>query len=104
MTSLFSYLITLLGGIFWLIRLVIAIAYTMSEDIGIQPINFNVEIIILFITVFCMILIIKRNIIGALAYFITYGLYFGTDLYNGIVEIIKNEQIQLESGISHFYH
>lgn len=99
MTSLFSYLITMIGGIFWLLRLVIAITYTMSVDIGIEPINFNIEIILLFVTLFCMIFIIKRNIIGALVYFVAYGWYFGQDLYNGIVNI-NNGQTALVDYVS----
>lgn len=91
MTSLFSYLITMFGGIFWLIRLVIAVAYTMSADIGIEPLDFNIEVTLLFVTLFCMIFIIKRNIIGALVYFVAYGLYFGTDLFNGITNIINGQ-------------
>ncbi len=91
MTSLFSYLITMFGGIFWLIRLVIAVAYTMSADIGIEPLDFNIEVTLLFVTLFCMIFIIKRNIIGALVYFVGYGLYFGTDLINGITNIINGQ-------------
>ncbi|MBQ3145337.1 MAG: hypothetical protein IJB90_01980 [Clostridia bacterium] len=91
MTSLFSYLITMFGGIFWLIRLVIAVAYTMSADIGIEPLDFNIEVTLLFVTLFCMIFIVKRNIIGALVYFVGYGLYFGTDLFNGITNISNGQ-------------
>lgn len=91
MTSLFSYLITMFAGIFWLIRVVISIAYTMEADIGIEPLDFNIEIILLFFTLVCMIFIIKRNIIGALMYFVSYGLYFGTDLYNGIINIMDGQ-------------
>ncbi len=91
MTSLFSYLITMFGGLYWLFRLIIAITYTLSIDIGIEPLNFNIEVVLLFVTLFCMILIIKRNLIGALIYFISYGLYFGTDLYNGVINIMNGE-------------
>lgn len=91
MTSLFSYLITMFAGIFWLIRVVIAITYTMDADIGIEPLDFNIEIILLFFTLVCMIFIVKRNIIGALMYFVSYGLYFGTDLYNGIINIMDGQ-------------
>lgn len=101
MTSLFSYLITMFGGIFWLIRLVIAVAYTMSADIGIEPLDFNIEVILLFVTLFCMIFIVKRNIIGALVYFVAYGLYFGTDLFNGITNI-SNGQTELVDYASLF--
>lgn len=91
MTSLFSYLITMFGGMFWLFRVIVATTYTMSIDFGIAPLDINIEVILLFVTLFCLILIIKRNIIGALIYFVSYGLYFGTDLYNGIINIINGQ-------------
>ena len=91
MTSMFSILITIFGGMFWLFRLVVATTYTMSIDFGIAPLDINIEIVLLFVTLFCMILIIKRSIIGALIYFVSYGLYFGTDLYNGIINIMNGQ-------------
>ncbi len=93
MTSMFSYLITMFGGIFWLVRVVVAIAYSMDINFPITPLNFNTEIILLFITLICMIFIIKRNIIGALVYFVAYGLYFGTDVYNEVMNIINGQPI-----------
>ena len=93
MTSMFSYLITMFGAMFWLFRAVVAVTYTMSIDFGIVPINITTEIILLFVTLICMILIVKRNIIGALAYFVGYGLYFGTDLYNGIINITNGQAV-----------
>lgn len=56
--------------------------------------DFNVEVGLLFVTLFCLVFIIKRNIIGALVYFVSYGLYFGADLFNGITNII-NEQAEV---------
>ncbi len=91
MTSLFSYLITMFAGIFWILRIIIAITYNLGIDIGITPLNFNIEIILLFVTLFCMVFIIKRNIFGALIYFVCYALYFGADLYNGIIKIMNGE-------------
>ena len=99
MTSLFSYLVTIFGGMYWLFRVIISITYTMDVDIGIEPLNYNIEIILLFVTLFCMILIIKRNIFGALIYFICYGLYFGTDVYNSITNII-NGQIDIAGYVN----
>ena len=93
MTSMFSYLITMFGGLFWLLRLVIALADTMSWNFPIQPLNLIVEIILLFVTLICMIFIVKRNIIGALVYFLAYGFYFGTDVYNEVMNIINGQPI-----------
>lgn len=88
---MFSYLITMFGGLFWLLRVVVAITYSVDVNFPITPLNFNTEIILLFLTLFCMIFIIKRNIVGALVYFVGYGFYFGTDLYNGVLNIINNQ-------------
>lgn len=93
MTSMFSLLITMFGGMFWLLRVVVAITYSMSIDFPITPLNFTTEIILLFVTLICMVFIVKRNIIGALVYFVVYGLYFGTDLYNNVTNIINGQAI-----------
>ena len=93
MTSLFSYMITTFGGLFWLLRLVVAITYTLEVDFPIVPLDFNTEIILLFVTIIAMVLIIKRNIIGALVYFVAYGLYFGNDLYNNVINIINGQAL-----------
>ena len=91
MISLFSYLITMFAGLFWLGRVVITVCYTLGTDIGITPLNYTVEIILLFVTLICLIFIVKRKIFGALIYFVCYGLYFGDDLYQGILKIIDGQ-------------
>ena len=91
MTSLFSYMITTFGGLFWLLRVVVAITYTLGVDFLIVPLDFNTEIILLFVTIIAMVLIIKRNIIGALIYFVAYGWYFGNDLYNNVINIVNGQ-------------
>ena len=93
MTSVFSYLITMIGGIFWLFRAVVAVTYTLGVEFPIVPLDFNAEIILLFITIIAMVLIMKRNIIGALVYFVAYGWYFGNDLYNNVMNIINGQPI-----------
>lgn len=91
MTSTYSYLITMFAGMFWLLRVIVATTYSMSIEFPILPSDFTTEVILLFVTLFCMIFIIKRKIIGALVYFVAQGLYFGTDLYNGIISITNGE-------------
>ena len=82
--GLFSYLITMFAALFWVFRVVVAFTYSIGTNFIAVPIDFTTEVIILFITMFSFIFIIKRNIIGALVYFVCYGWYFGTYLYNGI--------------------
>lgn len=104
MTSLFSYLITIFGGAFWLFRVIVAFTYSIEVDFPIVPIDFNTEIVLLFITVIAMVLIIKRNLIGALIYFVTYGWYFGNDLYNIAINIMngQNQGIDYLSALVSF--
>jgi len=89
MFSLFSYLITFLGVLFWFFRAIVCLQATRQIDFIIVPLNLNLEIALLFATVPCFILIFKRNLIGATVYFGMYGAYFGTALY-GAYEAYMN--------------
>lgn len=90
MTTLFSYLLTFLGIIFWCFRVIATLLYELDVEFFSVPINETLEIIVLFATLPCLLLVIKRNIIGAAAYFGIYGAYFGTALYNQINGIQTN--------------
>ncbi len=86
MTSLFSYLLTFFAIIFWIFRVIVAILFQLDIEFFATPLNITTEIIILFATLPCLILVIKRNIVGAAAYLGIYGSYFGTALYNAFIE------------------
>jgi len=86
MISLFSYLLTFIDVIFWALRVVATLMAQMELSFPITPININTEIIILFVTIPCMLLVLKRNIIGAAVYFAMYGVYFGDALYKTFIE------------------
>lgn len=85
MTSLFSYLLTFLGVIFWVFRAITTVLYQLDVDFFATPINVNFEIFILFATLPCILLVIRRNIIGAAMYLALYVTYFGTALYEVII-------------------
>lgn len=85
MTSLFSYLLTFFGIAFWFFRAIATVLYQLDFDFFATPLNTNVEIAVLFATLPCIILVVKRNIVGAAAYFGIYAAYFGTALYEAIV-------------------
>ena len=87
MTSLFSYLLTFLGVVFWFFRAITTVLYQLDQEFFATPLNVNLEILILFATLPCIILVIKRNIVGAAAYLGIYAAYFGTALYEAIVEM-----------------
>jgi hypothetical protein len=87
MMSLFSYLITIFDVVFWFFRAIVCLLASMKVEFPCQPINLTAEIVLLFATLPCMILIFKRNAIGVTIYFGIYGAYFGTGLYNAFMEI-----------------
>ena len=85
MTSLFSFLITFMSILFWFLRAICTLMYQMSQEFFCEPLNVTLEIVILFATLPCLLLTIKRSIIGAAMYLGIYGAYFGTALYEAIV-------------------
>lgn len=103
MTNLFSYLITIWGIIFWFFR--IAVAYCDTADINFicQPMNAQIEIILLFITVPLFVLIFKRSIVGATFYLGSYVAYFGTSIYNTVNNFMETtDGIGMVDGLNMF--
>lgn len=87
--NLLSYLMIVISIVFWIFRVVCAYTYSANIDFILQPLNFNMEVILLFVTLICIVLIIKRNLFGAIAYFISYLIYFGIDAYKKINIILQ---------------
>lgn len=71
--------------LFWIIRVIIALSYEMKWDFaGLQPLNQRMEVILLFVFLLCLILVVKRKIIGALIYLLAYGMYFGKNVADNV--------------------
>ena len=85
MTSLFSYLLTFLAIIFWAFRAIATLLYQLEVDFFTKPLNETYEIIVLFATLPCLILVVKRNIVGAAAYLGLYVAYFGNAIYKTLM-------------------
>ncbi len=85
MISLFSYLLTFAGVLFWGFRVIVTLFYQLEMEFFTVPLNANTEIVILFLTIPCIIFVIKRNVIGAALYVALYVSYFGSALYNSII-------------------
>lgn len=81
MASLYSYLLTFFGIAFWFFRVITTLLYQLDIEFFSKPLNVTYEIIVLFSTLPCIVLVVKRNIIGAAAYMGIYLTYFGTAIY-----------------------
>lgn len=90
MASLFSYLISFLAILYWIFRIVVCFNFSLAKEFPFLPLDFNQEVILLFLSIPCFIAIFKRNVIGSCLYFGLYGIYFGQAVYNQVTTIITN--------------
>ena len=103
MKNLSTWLLVMFMVMFWIFRVVVAFTTQYKIDFGgITAMNMNIEVILLFVVLACLILIIKRSLIGALIYLLAYGMYFGVDLYNNILTIISSEVLNPSVALNAF--
>ncbi len=98
---MFGYFITALAGVFWFFRVLIMLLYSTDTAFPIVPMNVMFEVVLLFVTFVCIILIAKRNMLGAIIYLIAQCAYFGVDAYKSI-EAIMNGTSQTANYITLF--
>ncbi len=91
MKQLSSILSLLFAGLFWVFRVVLAYTTATGKDMGFPIQDFNIEVILLFVTLILLVFIYKRNIIAAIIYLLVYAGYFGPQLFNAIMTIASTE-------------
>ncbi len=90
MKNFSTWILVMFMGMYWILRIIIALAAQLDWDFGgLEPLNMQMEIILLFVVLVCIILIVKRKLVGGLIYLLAYGLYFGTDIVNNIQSLIS---------------
>ena len=94
-----TYLLVMFMIIFWILRIIITISAQMGKSfMGVTPMNETMEILILFATVICIGLVIKRNLIGSLLYIVVHAVYYGADVTNKLSILANNEQLTLSQN------
>lgn len=88
---MFGYFVTAFAGVFWFLRVIVTLMFTSETSFPIVPLNMTFEIVVLFIAFVCIILIAKRNMLGAVIYLITHCAYFGIDAYKAIEAIVEGQ-------------
>ena len=81
-----TWLIVMFMVMYWIFRVVIAFTDSLNIDIGITPMDASAEVILLFISLVSIVLIANRKMLGGVIYLLTYGTYFGIDIYNSLLE------------------
>lgn len=85
MKNFSTWMLVMFMILFWIFRIVVALAGELKWDIGgFTPLNQQMEVILLFVVLVCIILVVKRKMVGALLYLLAYGMYFGIDLFNNV--------------------
>lgn len=78
-----TWMLVMFMIMFWIFRIVVALSGELNWDFGgLRPLNQQMEIVLLFVVLICVILIVKRKMIGGLIYLLAYGMYFGIDILN----------------------
>ena len=96
MRTFANWMIAMFMILYWGFRVVVAYMAANYSEFFVQPINLTVEIILLFVTVICIILVFKRQIIGAIIYFLSYLAYFGLDLFNAILPVFSGGTLEAD--------
>ena len=92
MANFSTWLIAMFMVMFWIFRAIVALCTQFSIDLlGIVAYNFNWEVIIAFLTLLCILLVVKRKMIGSLLYLMLYGVYFGEHAITNIITLAKGK-------------
>ena len=89
MKSLFSYLLVLFAAMFWIFRVVVTLMYSLQQDFICKPFNSEIEIAILFLSIPCIVFIIRRNLVSATVFMGINAAYFGTALFGDAANVNK---------------
>ena len=101
MKNFSTWLLVMFMVMFWIFRVMVTLTAEFGLDLGgFTPINKEMEIILLFVTLLCVVLVVKRKIVGALIYLLSYGMYFGVNLVNNINVLLGNGTEDIMSSLT----
>ena len=91
-----TYLLVMFMVVFWIVRIIVTLMAQLGKDfMGMVPMNQTFEIVILFATLLCLILVVKRKLIGSLLYLTLHAIYFGGDITNKLSIMVNGEALTL---------
>lgn len=99
MKSVANYLIAMLMFLYWVFRVVVEYMYQTGREFIATPISSISEIVILFISLICIVLVVKRIMFGGIIYAVAYFGYFGVDLYQKLTPVINGESLNMNASM-----
>lgn len=104
MKKLSTYLLVIFMIMFWILRIIITLKADLGSDfMGLVPIDRTMEMVLLFLTLLCIVLVVKRKLVGALLYVVMYAIYFGGDITNKLNMMANSEQLTIVQSTELFY-
>lgn len=102
MKSFANWMIVTFMIMFWIFRVVIVYMVDFGKSFPVQPINITAEKVLLFVTLICIALVIRRKHIGGIIYLLSYYGYFGADLFNTLAPVFKGQAMNVNIGLTAF--
>lgn len=100
MKNFSTWMLVMFMILFWLLRIVIAVSAELNWDFGgLAPLNQQMEIILLFVVLLCIILVVKRKILGGLLYLLAYGMYFGVDILSNVQNLLTAVESSIDINL-----
>lgn len=91
MKNLSTWLLAFFMVMFAGFRVIVTITNQQGAPIaGLVIENIVLEIALIFLTLLCLLLVIKRKFLGAVIYLASYGFYYGTGVFSTIYGILVN--------------
>ena len=95
MKNFSTWMLVMVMVMFWVFRVIVAVMPEFGTTLGgIAPLNQNLEIILSFVVLVCIVLIVRRKLIGALIYLLAYGIYFSVDVINNIQTVLNGASME----------
>ena len=104
MKKLSTYLLVMFMIIFWIVRIIVTLMAQMGKDfMGMVPMNETFEIVILFATLLCLVLVAKRKLVGSLLYLTLHAIYFGGDITKKLNILANNNTLTLGENMQFIF-
>lgn len=93
MRSFSSWLLVMFMGMFWLFRVAVAFQAQYEQEFGgFIAFDLKTEVILLFVAILCIILFLRRSLIGGIIYLVSYGYYFGGYIFQKIIPLAMSSE------------
>ena len=93
MKNVASWLLVFFMIMFWIFRIVVTLSAQFGSDFGgFIVFNNTFEIALLFLTLICFILIVRRIIWGGIIYLVANCIYFGGYIVNSLFPALSTEE------------